>query len=66
MIWTKSCPRCKEGALYLDEDDSKHCLQCGYVRHSPVDTTAAIALARLLGLARVEQGLMTAVATTRS
>lgn len=66
MIWTNACPRCKQGALYLDEDDSKHCLQCGYVHHLPVDPTPAIEMARLLGLSRVEEGLMTAVATTRS
>ena len=65
MIWTNSCPRCKQGAPYLDEDDSKQCLQCGYVRHLPVDPTAAIELARRLGLGRVEEGLMAAVATPR-
>ena len=32
MIWYKSCPRCSRGDLYLDEDDCKHCLQCGYTQ----------------------------------
>ena len=66
MIWTNSCPRCIQGALYLDEDDSKHCLHCGYVRYLPVDPTAAIELARFLGLDHVEDGLLAAAATTRS
>lgn len=65
MIWTNSCPRCIQGALYLDEDNSKHCLQCGYVRHSPIDTSAAVELARLLGLGRVEEGMMSAAAGAR-
>ena len=31
MYWLKSCPRCSTGDMYLDEDDCKHCIQCGYV-----------------------------------
>ena len=65
MIWTNSCPRCRQGALYLDEDDSKHCLHCGYVRYSPVDTTAAVELARFLGLGRVEEGMLAVAAGVR-
>ena len=31
MYWLSSCPRCSNGDLYLDEDDCRHCIQCGYV-----------------------------------
>ena len=31
MIWFKSCPRCKQGDLTLNEDDDRACMQCGYV-----------------------------------
>jgi hypothetical protein len=37
MIWYKECPRCKVGDMNLDEDDARHCLQCGYKE----DTTMA-------------------------
>ncbi|MBM3933695.1 MAG: hypothetical protein FJ319_05255 [SAR202 cluster bacterium] len=30
MMWLKSCPRCSTGDMYLDEDDQKHCFQCGF------------------------------------
>ena len=33
MLWLRSCTRCQTGALYLDEDDTKHCMQCGHVQH---------------------------------
>ena len=65
MIWPNSCPRCKQGALYLDEDDSKHCLHCGYVRHSPIDSMTAVELARYLGLRRVEKELLAVAADVR-
>ena len=31
MVWIKSCPRCEQGDMYLDEDDCEHCMQCGFV-----------------------------------
>ena len=31
MISLKSCPRCMTGDMYLDEDNSRHCLQCGHI-----------------------------------
>lgn len=34
MIWIKTCPRCTTGDLYLDEDSSRHCMQCGHIQHS--------------------------------
>ncbi len=33
MFLFKACPRCQTGDLHLDEDDSKHCMQCGHVQH---------------------------------
>ncbi len=36
MIWLDACLRCKHGAVYLDIDDSKHCVHCGYVQYRPV------------------------------
>ena len=51
MMWFKSCPRYDNGDMYLDEDDEKHCMQCGYTQ----STGAALALspefARLLTIA---------------
>ena len=41
MIWFKACPRCRLGDLYLDGDDSRRCLQCGYIRYSSGTTNAA-------------------------
>ena len=34
MLFLKACPRCQTGDLYLDEDDSKHCMQCGHIQHA--------------------------------
>ena len=34
MLWLKACPRCQTGDLYLDEDDSKHCMQCGHIQYA--------------------------------
>ena len=62
MIWLQSCPRCKQGALYTDEDDSRHCLHCGYVRHSPEDTASAIELAELLAVYGASKSLTRAAA----
>ena len=36
MIWLNACPRCKHGAVYLDLDNSKHCVHCGFVQYRPV------------------------------
>lgn len=48
MMWLKACPRCETGALYLDEDNERHCMQCGYIQHSLTDPRAARELVRLL------------------
>ena len=29
-MWFKSCPRCNNGDMYLDEDNDRHCMQCGF------------------------------------
>ena len=34
MLWMQSCPRCQNGDMYLDQDDCKHCMQCGYVANT--------------------------------
>lgn len=34
MTYLKACPRCKQGDMYLDEDDCRHCLQCGHIQYS--------------------------------
>jgi hypothetical protein len=49
MMWLKSCPRCEKGDMYLDQDDSRHCMQCGYVQASGRQTEASARLAILLG-----------------
>ena len=50
MVWLKECPRCKNGDLYLDQDDCRHCMQCGYVQY-PAAAPHAVERARLkLGL----------------
>ena len=38
MMWFKSCPRCQTGDQYLDEDDAKHCMQCGHKQYPPAET----------------------------
>ena len=50
MMDLKSCPRCQKSDMYLDEDDSPHCMQWGYVRYQAKDTLAAYKLAKFLGL----------------
>lgn len=49
MIWYKDCPRCKVGDMNLDEDDARHCMQCGYKEYT---TMAAMEpdMARLFNL----------------
>ena len=47
MIWLNACPRCWKGTVYLDEDDTRHCVHCGFVQYRPPspdfarETTAA-------------------------
>jgi hypothetical protein len=38
--------------MYLDGDDSRHCMQCGYVQVSTSQTGASARLALLLGFDR--------------
>ena len=33
MLWLNACNRCKQGAVYLDVDDLKH---CGFVQYQPL------------------------------
>ncbi len=49
MMWLKACPRCTDGAMYLDEDQLKHCMQCGFILSSVDATTAQLELAKFLG-----------------
>ena len=49
MMWLKACPRCGTGALYLDEDNQLHCMQCGHVQHSMTDPRVTAEMVRLLG-----------------
>ncbi len=49
MMWLRACPRCKWGDMYRDEDDLRHCLQCGFIQGSRHGATADVELARLLG-----------------
>ena len=52
MLWLRSCPRCENGDMCLDGDDSRHCMQCGYVQVSTSQTGASARLALLLGFDR--------------
>ena len=36
MFWLNACPRCIQGAVYVDVDNSKHCIQCGFVEYRPL------------------------------
>ncbi len=49
MMWLKACPRCKWGDMYRDEDELRHCMQCGFIQGSRHGGAAAVELARLLG-----------------
>ena len=33
-MWLKACPRCQRGDMYLDEDDCRHCMHCGYIANT--------------------------------
>ena len=35
MIDLNACPRCKHGAVFMDIDDSKHCVHCGFIQYLP-------------------------------
>ena len=48
MMWLNACPRCETGALYLDEDNERHCMQCGHIQYPLTDPRAASELVRLL------------------
>ena len=48
MIWFKSCSRCKQGDMTLDEDGDRLCLQCGHVQRSVAAPAAVAALANLV------------------
>ena len=48
MLWLRSCPRCQTGDLYLDGDDSKHCLQCGYIDYQTGGSSALVDLEQAL------------------
>ena len=50
MMWFKACPRCRSGDLYLDGDDSRHCMQCGYIQYSSNETNTAAGLMPLVDL----------------
>jgi len=36
VLWLNACNRCKQGAVYLDVDDLKHCVHCGFVEYRPL------------------------------
>ena len=42
MMWLKGCSRCVTGDLYLDEDNVKHCMQCGHVQYPARRTSGAL------------------------
>lgn len=33
MLCLNACPRCERGAVYLDVDELKHCIHCGFVQY---------------------------------
>ena len=49
MMWLKACPRCQWGDMYRDEDDLRHCMQCGFIQRTRGGAAADAELARLLG-----------------
>ena len=50
MLWLRSCPRCENGDMYLDGDENRHYMQCGYVQESTSQTGASARLALALTL----------------
>ena len=48
MMWLKACPRCTNGDMYLDEDELRHCMQCGFIQGSVYGKNAQEELARFL------------------
>ena len=62
MIWSKACSRCKRGDVYLDEDNAKHCMQCGYVQYGRDDRLSIFRLERFLGAEDAERDPVAATA----
>ncbi len=50
MLWLKSCPRCQTGDMYLNEDNEKHCMQCGYTHGSAPALALSPEFAHLLAV----------------
>ena len=55
MMWLKACPRCTNGDMYLDEDELKHCMQCGFIQGSVDVTSPQLELARFLAAGSAEE-----------
>ena len=51
MIWFKACPRCKQGDMAPDEDNDRHCLQCGYTLPHTGAAALATDLAEMIEIA---------------
>ena len=49
MMFLRACPRCKQGDLYLDEDNARHCFQCGHVQHTADASPLVSEIAGLFG-----------------
>ena len=47
-MFLKACPRCKKGGMYLDEDNYKHCMQCGHIQYRSAELAVEEELKRLL------------------
>ena len=65
MLMLKSCPRCKTGDMFLDQDEARHCMQCGYVQYSPDIVFGGSEMARLFGIDRGEGQAPASVAVQR-
>ena len=50
MLWYRSCPRCESGTMYLDEDNAKHCMQCGFQQHQQVVADMSPDIAEMFNL----------------
>ena len=50
MIWFKACQRCQTGDVHLDEDNSRHCFQCGYIQYDRSSRNMLAELSELLGI----------------
>ena len=49
MIWFKAYQRCQTGDVHLDEDNSRHCFQCGYIQYDRSSRNMLAELSELLG-----------------